>query len=209
MERVFTIGHSQHNIDKFINMLKTHDINYIIDVRSMPFSQYASDYNKDAIKASLFLHKINYAFMGEYFGARPKNNNLYSEKGYLDFNKMKNSKLFLTGVENVLRGVGQGNRIAFMCTEKDPMDCHRAILVANTFYERGLEVEHILANNTLQNHNVLNERLLDRYFPDRNQMSLFENENLSEKEYLAEAYKKQNERIGYQVTEEELKISIS
>lgn len=209
MKKIFTIGHSQHNVDYFIDMLKTYNINYLIDVRSMPFSQYASSYNKDILKTTLIPYNINYAFMGEYFGARPKNVNLYSEKGYLDFNKMKNSNTFLRGMENVLKGIEQGNRIAFMCTEKDPIECHRAILVANAFYERGIEVEHILANKTLQNHNELNNRLLDIYFPDRNQISIFDNENLSEKEYLIEAYKKQNEKIGYQANEDDLRINIS
>lgn len=209
MKKIYTIGHSQHNVDYFIDMLKTYNINYLIDVRSMPFSQYASSYNKDILKATLIPCNINYAFMGEYFGARPKNTNLYSEKGYLDFNKMKNSNTFLRGMENVLKGIEQGNRIAFMCTEKDPIECHRAILVGNAFYEQGIDVEHILANNTLQNHSVLNKRLVDIYFPDRNQLSLFDNENLSDKECLIEAYKKQNEKIGYQATEDEAKINIS
>jgi len=208
MKKIFTIGHSQHSDDYFLNMLRTHDINYIIDVRSIPFSQHAPNYNKAILNASLISNKIKYAFMGEYFGARPKSVDLYSEKGYLDFNKVKNSKPFLIGVENVLKGIEQGNRIALMCTEKDPIECHRAILVANAFYERGMDVEHILADKTLLNHNILNKRLVDMYFPDRNQISFFDNKNLSEKECLIEAYKKQNEKIGYQATENDLKINI-
>jgi uncharacterized protein (DUF488 family) len=209
MKKIYTVGHSQHNIDYFVNMLNTYHINYLIDVRSIPFSLHAPGYNKDILKALLVSHKINYAFMGEYFGARPKNANLYSEKGYLDFDKVKNSKIFLSGIENVLKGIDQGNRIALMCTEKDPIDCHRAILVGSAFYERGIDVDHILANNTLQNHSVLNKRLVNMYFPDRNQISLFHNENLSEKECLKEAYKIQNEKIGYRTVEDEQRISMS
>lgn len=208
MNKIFTIGHSQHRKDYFLDMLRTYDINYIIDVRSIPFSKHAPNYNKDILKASLISNKINYAFMGEYFGARPKSVDLYSEKGYLDFNKVKNSKPFLIGVKNVLKGIELGNRIALMCTEKDPIECHRAILVANAFYERGIDVEHILSNKTLQNHNILNKRLIDIYFPERNQISFFDNENLSEKECLIEAYKKQNEKIGYQAVEGYQRISI-
>lgn len=209
MKKIFTVGHSQHKVDYFIEMLETYNVNYLIDVRSMPFSQYATNYNKDILNDSLISHNINYVFMGEYFGARPNNYNLYSKKGYLDFDMMKRSKMFLTGVDNVLKGIEQGNRIALMCTEKDPIECHRTILVGNAFYERGIEVEHILANNTLQNHNELNSRLVEMYFPDRNQISLFDDQNLSEEECLIEAYKKQNEKIGYNATEDELRISIS
>lgn len=208
MRKIFTVGHSQHNIDYFISMLHTYEINYLIDVRSMPFSKYATEYNKEIVKVSLAESNIKYVFMGENFGARPKNKDLYSAKGYLDFSKMKKSNKFLEGIDSLIKGIDQGNRIALMCTEKEPIECHRAILVANAFFEKGIEVEHILADNTVQTHRELNKQLLDIHFPDRYQISLFENENLTEKEFLNKAYEIQNEKIGYQ-TEEQLGMNVS
>ena len=88
-----------------------------------------------------------------------------------------------------------------MCTEKDPIECHRAILVTNAFYKEGFTIEHILPDNTIQTQQEVNKRLLDMYYPMRNQLSLFESENLTDEQYIAEAYKKQNEKIGYYIEE--------
>lgn len=201
-ETILSIGHSQHNIDYFINMLKRHQVNYILDVRSTPYSQFASDYNRDSIRILLSNYNITYSFMGEYFGARPSEKSLYADKGYLDFEKYKKSEIFIKGYNNVLKGVAQGNRVAFMCTEKDPIDCHRAILVTRAFAEAGVPIEHIMADNSIQTQNDLDQRLLKIYYPDRKQLSIFDKDNLSDEEYLQQAYKKQNEKIGYSLDNE-------
>jgi len=140
--------------------------------------------------------------MGEYFGARPSEKSLYADKGYLDFEKYKKSEIFIKGYNNVLKGVAQGNRVAFMCTEKDPIDCHRAILVTRAFAEAGVPIEHIMADNSIQTQNDLDQRLLKIYYPDRKQLSIFDKDNLSDEEYLQQAYKKQNEKIGYSLDNE-------
>lgn len=93
-----------------------------------------------------------------------------------------------------------------MCTEKDPIECHRTILVTREFYKAGYLIEHIMPDNTIQTQDVINERLLDMYYPNRNQISLFSSENLSKEQYINEAYKKQNKRIGYHVEELNKKI---
>lgn len=131
---------------------------------------------------------------------------MYSPNGYLDFEKVANSSRFKKGFYNVVKGVKKGLRIAFMCTEKDPIECHRAILVTNTFYKAGYSIEHIMPDNTIQTQQDINERLLDMYYPNRNQLSLFVSENLSTEQYLLEAYKKQNEKIGYHP--EEIQIGV-
>ena len=185
---LLSIGHSQHQVDYFINLLKSHDVNYILDVRNTPYSQFAASYNRESIRPVLQSNGIEYAFMGNYFGARPTDSSLYSTNGYLDFEKVANSSRFKKGFDNVAKGVKQGYRIAFMCTEKDPIECHRAILVTNAFYKAGYSVEHIMPDNTIQTQQDINERLLDMYYPNRNQLSLFVSENLSAEQYLLEAY---------------------
>lgn len=120
MEKVIlSVGHSQHKTEYFIKMLKDHQVNYVLDVRSVPYSRFASDYNRENIKRLLLSRGIQYSFMGDFFGARPADKGLYSAEGYLDFEKVKRSSRFLEGFENVLKGMKQGNRIAFMCTEKE------------------------------------------------------------------------------------------
>lgn len=118
----------------------------------------------------------------------------------MDFEKVAQSERFNIGVKNVILGLEQNNNIALMCTEKDPIDCHRAILVARAFELRGIEVNHILSDGTLQNQRKLDERLLDMYFPEREQLSIFNyNDIPDDDEYITRAYRKRNEEIGYHI----------
>ena len=101
-------------------------------------------------------------------------------------------------MDNVVRGM-ETKRIALMCLEKKPIDCHRAILVANAFYCKGYSIKHILENGKIETHQELNEELLDLYYPDRNQISFFENR--TDEDYLEDAYKIRNKEIGYHLEE--------
>ena len=138
--------------------------------------------------------------MGMYFGARQTERELYNEKGYLDFEKVAESEHFNAGMNNVILGLKEGNRIAIMCLEKDPIDCHRAIMVARAFDKNGVSVGHILADGSMQTQKELDIRLADRYFPDRAQLSIFNyKDDVSDEKYIAEAYRKRNEEIGYRL----------
>ena len=201
MGKLFTIGHSQYTPEYFVKLLKRHGVNYLLDVRSTPYSRYAEQFNRESIYAFLEKNDVKYSYMGKYFGARPTELDLYSPEGYLDFEKVAQSERFNIGVENVIVGLGRGNRIALMCTEKDPIDCHRAIMVARAFDIRGIGVDHILPDGSIQTQKELDNRLLDMYFPDREQLSIFNyNNTVSKEEYLIQAYRKRNEEIGYRIS---------
>lgn len=198
MGLLYTIGHSQHDFEYFSRLLKKNNINYVLDVRSTPYSKYAETYNRECLNGLLMRKNIIYSYMGKYFGARPGNIELYNEEGYLDFEKVAQSDLFIKGMKNVILGLSQGNNIALMCTEKDPIDCHRAILVARAFTLNGIQVTHILSNGKLQTQKELDKRLLDMYFPDRSQLSIFNYNNiLDDEELIKLAYKERNREIGY------------
>jgi len=197
---LFTIGHSQYSTNYFISLLNKYRIDYLLDVRSIPYSKYAEQYNKENISRELNSVNIKYSFMGKYFGARPQNMELYNDEGYLDFERVRRSRDFNKGIENVILGLNQGHRIVLMCTEKEPLDCHRAILVARAFEIRMIYAKHILSNGKILTQHQLNEQLLQKYFPDRKQLSLFTYEKqISEEEYLVEAYKKRNSEIRYYI----------
>lgn len=207
MGLLYTIGHSQHDFRYFSELLKDNHINYVLDVRSNPYSKYAETYNREYLTARLLEENIKYSFMGKYFGARQENIELYNKDGYLDFEMMSHSALFIKGMKNVILGLNQGNNIALMCTEKDPIDCHRAIMVARAFYLNGIDVSHILPDGRLQVQEELDERLLDMYYPNRAQLSLFNfKDALDDKELLKLAYKKRNKEIGYHLQSEELAV---
>lgn len=142
--------------------------------------------------------------MGSYFGARPKRTDLYCDEGYLDFERVRKSSQFLKGFNNVVLGLKNGNNIVLMCTEKDPFDCHRAIMVARAFDLSGIEINHILADGKVQSQSILNERLLNKYYPDRNQMTFFDYiNNEKDIDYLSMAYRLRNKEIGYHLESKE------
>lgn len=203
---LFTIGHTNHSQEEFLQLLRANNITYLLDVRSTPFSQFTSQFNKDVIAAFLKKNSVNYSHMGKFFGARPMDKSLYTEQGYLDFEKARASENFQKGLENVTLGLDKGFNIALMCTEKDPFDCHRAIMVARGFELNGIDVSHILPDGKIITQAELNNRLLDKYYPDRNQMSLFlEISSLSEEEVLVLAYRRRNADIGYNIQNDEEK----
>lgn len=205
MGLLYTIGHSQHELEYFYNLLKKYNINNLLDVRSTPYSKYAEAYNKEQLRNSLSVKGIKYSFMGKFFGARPDNIELYNEEGYLDFEKVAKSDLFIKGMENVLLGLEKGNNIALMCTEKDPIDCHRAIMVSRAFSLNGIDIKHILPNGKIQTQQELDERLLDKYFPNRAQLSLFNynDEITSDEDNVKLAYRERNKEIGYHLKQRE------
>ena len=198
MGLLYTIGHSRYEFEYFANLLKKFEINYLLDVRSTPYSKYAETFNREQLENSLASEGITYFFMGKFFGARPDNTDLYSKEGYLDFEKTSRSDLFITGMENVKLGLKKTLDRVLMCTEKDPIDCHRAIMVARAFSLEGIDVQHILPDGKLQTQQELDRRLLDRYFPDRTQLSLFDyNDPVNDEEIIKSAYRKRNKEIGY------------
>ena len=201
---LFTIGHSTHTQEYFLGLLRQHNIDYVLDVRSSPFSKFASWFNKDVIEDYLKKNNIVYCPMGKFFGARPTDRTLYCAEGYLDFEKTRASELFKKGLDNVMLGLASGHNIALMCTEKDPFDCHRTIMVSRGFELNGVSVQHIHADGNLETQDEINIRLLDNLEKKENvdihQISLFEQPK-SDKEWLEDAYRLRNKEIGYNINE--------
>lgn len=195
---LYTIGHSTHSIGKFISLINIYNINCIVDIRSTPYSKAAPQFNMDKLASDLHNLNIYYLYMGKELGARHKDKNIYTREGYLDFEAVAKQEFFRQGIARVMKGVEKGFRIALMCSEKDPFDCHRSILVAKEFYERGYEIKHILENGDVISQADIEERLIDFYFPQRNQMSLFDGlDELSDRQLIRGAYKLRNKDIGY------------
>ena len=202
--KLYTIGHSLHSMDRFIELLNDYQINCVIDVRSTPFSKVAPQYNAAAINRTLNDNRKYYIFMGKEFGARRSEIELYDSNGLLDFEKVIKSSRFQLGIKRVNHGLQKGYTIAFMCTEKDPFDCHRSILVGRAFADEDVEVLNIHADGSLETQSELIERLLNLYFPNRNQASIFD---LLEGEkntaaLVHEAYILRNKDIAYKLEKE-------
>lgn len=196
MKQIYTIGYTSYLFDNFIETLIKYNITSLIDVRSTPFSQHYSDYNKGAIEIALKRSGILYRNYAHEFGARQENKAFYSEGGYLDFSKFMSSKQFLEGIDKVRKGVEKGYVFALMCAEKDPINCHRSIMIGKGFKAFGYNVNHIKSDGNVETQNELEKRLLDMYFKDRQQLSFFTTEN-DEDFLISECYRKRNQEIGF------------
>lgn len=187
---VFTIGHSNLEFAKFVALLKQHGVQAVADVRSSPYSQFNPQFNREPLQRALREQGISYVFLGEELGARRSEPECYVN-GRADYALIAGAPAFIRGVERVTQGAAK-MRVAMMCAEKDPLDCHRCILVSPRLRERGIEVRHILSDGTLESHGQAETRLAQLF--DLSERELFR----SSDEIVAEAYRLQGEKIAYQ-----------
>ena len=156
---VFTIGHSNHSLDAFLALLRDNGIDEVADVRSTPYSRYNPHFSRKALARALEEAGIAYVFQGEQLGGRPSDRSLYDADGRVRYDLVARTARFEDGIGRVLCDARK-HRIALVCAEKEPLDCHRTLLVARALVERGVAVEHILADGSLEKHDAAMDRLL-------------------------------------------------
>src|SRR5712691_7200087 len=146
-ETIYTIGHSTHSIEAFVELLRQHGITAVCDVRSRPYSRMNPQFNREELKDSLKSADIKYVFLGKELGARSEDKNCY-RNGQVQYDLLAQTKLFQDGIKRVEKGVKEF-RIALMCAEKEPLDCHRTILVSRKLFDDGLIINHILSDGQI------------------------------------------------------------
>ena len=186
---VLTVGHSNHSPKTFLGLLSQHGVTALVDVRSVPYSRLNPQFNREVLKHNLNAQGIKYVFLGHELGARTDDQSCY-ENGRVQYARLAQTDLFRSGIERVHRG-SKTYRIALMCAEKEPLDCHRTLLVARALDELGVSVQHILADGRLESHDETMERLLDVI--GLSSQDLFR----SKERLIAEALARQEERIAY------------
>jgi uncharacterized protein (DUF488 family) len=155
---ILTIGHSNHTWNRFAALLRGAGVTAIADVRSSPYSRHAPQFSRDSLVASLREEGIAYVFLGKQLGGRPASKALFCDS-VADYERMAATPEFAAGLDRVIEGASR-YRIALMCAERDPLGCHRCLLVGRRLRERGVEVGHILADGTVQPHEAIESRLL-------------------------------------------------
>lgn len=148
---IYTIGHSNHPIEHFLSLLQRHGIALLADVRSTPYSRFNPQFRRDELAAALRGNGVQYLFLGQELGARSKDRACYDDAGRVSYRKLAETELFRRGIERLL-AASPTHTTAIMCAEKDPLDCHRTILVARALGSRGESVSHILANGEIETH---------------------------------------------------------
>ena len=142
MAVLFTIGHSRHAAEHFIALLRAHEIDCLVDVRSRPHSRWVPHFDKIDLSRLLAARGVGYVFLGSRLGGRPEGREFYRQDGTVDYEQRTAASDFKAGIEHLVE-LARGRRSAILCAEEDPARCHRRLLVAPALRHRGLEVVHI------------------------------------------------------------------
>jgi uncharacterized protein (DUF488 family) len=178
-----TVGHSNHALGAFAGLLHKHGVSLVCDVRSQPYSRYNPQFNRETLRDDLAARGVDYAYFGDELGGR-------EAAGKTDYRRIAQSENFASGLAR-LRRVIAGRRAALMCAEKDPLACHRTILICRALREApDVEIRHILADGAILSHHDFERRLMQavRIIPD-----MF----TDEAQCISRAYDKQGEKIAY------------
>ena len=198
---IFTIGHSNYPVEKLIDMLKFYNINCVVDVRGTPYSKYNVQYNKETIKNTLINAGFVYIYMAKEFAAKRENKVSYNKEGYSDFEKVVQEEDFKNGVKRLENGCKKGFRIALLGAMQDPIRCHRSILLGRELEKLGFTVNHIMDDYSIKNQRYIEERILDKYYENRHQLTIdsLMGNSMSREDMINEAYKMANREIGYRI----------
>jgi uncharacterized protein (DUF488 family) len=186
---ILTVGHSNHAFEHFLQILRANQVTAVADIRSEPYSGYKPEFNRETLKSSLDESGIDYVFLGDQLGARPQDPACYKDKT-VQYKLMANTPSFQKGLKRVLAGSEQ-HRIALLCSEKDPLKCHRSVLISRELEALGADVSHILEDGTLESQDEAMGRLL-------RQSGLGEGDLFRTKEQLIEdACAQQEQEVAY------------
>jgi len=188
-EILYTIGHSTHPLDRFVELLNVHGIGAVCDVRSSPYSRYNPQFNRETVQAELKKHGMAYVYLGKELGPRSDDPGCY-ENGKVQYDRLAKTELFREGIKRVKEGM-KTYRIALMCAEKDPVMCHRTILVCRPLSGASIRIAHILENGALEPHESAMNRL-------RELLKLPESDMFrSSEQMIQEAYDLQGQKIAH------------
>ncbi len=187
---IYTIGYAVQSLDSFLQKLKHYNITAVADVRSQPYSRFKPEFDKERLYRFLRHAGIAYAFLGKECGARFSDSQCYIN-GKADYKRIAQHPLFKKGLSRIKTGM-QKYRIVLMCAEKDPITCHRTILICRNLRSRNITIKHILADGSLENNKDSEKRLLKLHHVVERDFFI------TEKELIEQAYDLQGQKIAYQ-----------
>jgi uncharacterized protein (DUF488 family) len=186
---LFTVGHSNISIERFIALLQQAGVTAIADVRSVPLSRRFPWFSKNNLAKNLPREAIDYTAMGEVFGGRPRDERLFRD-GVADYEAMAQEPRYQDALARLMTDA-ERSRICLMCAEREPLDCHRCLLVARSLAERGVTVGHILHDGAIEPHAAIERRLIA--FAGEG-CDLFAH---GQRERLAAAYRRRAHAVAY------------
>ena len=139
---LFTVGYGARTLEEFLAVLKTNAIEYLIDVRTAPYSKFKPEFSKDLLQYHVERAGIHYLFMGDALGGQPKDPACHTD-GKVDYDKVRAQPWFQKGIERLRKAFEQQHRVALMCSEGRPEQCHRSKLLGEALAAAGIPVGHI------------------------------------------------------------------
>lgn len=194
---LYTIGHSNHPVETFLGLLTQHGISVVADVRSQPYSRI-EHFNQGPLRDALLTQGIRYVFLGRELGARREERECYVD-GQAIYERVATLPAFHEGIERLLTGLSRYT-VALLCAEREPLDCHRTILVCRQLRKHGITIGHILGDGSVETHEDLERRLVREMGV---QPSLFE-PNASNDDLIELAYSKRGRDIAFKTDSEEV-----
>lgn len=186
---LYTIGHSNGTVEHLLRLLSRYGVTAVADVRSQPYSRFNPQFNREELARALKNAGLGYVFLGQELGARSSDPACYRE-GRAQYALIAKTAVFERGIERLL-AVAENSCVAILCAEKEPLVCHRTILIARYLHERGMDVRHILEDGCVEEHEALLLRLLALHGMQENNL-FYGNDEL-----IAQAYELQAEQIEY------------
>jgi len=173
----YTVGHSNHSLEAFLDLLKRHGIEVVVDVRSSPYCRYATHFNKEPLQEELRAGRFRYLFLGDVIGGRPDGGAFYDAEGRVLYDRLAESDRFKRGIERLRDGI-KTYRVALMCGEEDPAGCHRRLLIGRVLDGEGIGVLHIRGDGRLQSEEELADE--EEFRKTKGQKTLFDMEEPDE-----------------------------
>jgi len=156
---IYTIGYGARDVEALLAALKANRIQYLLDVRTSPYSSYKPAFSKNALRTFLEANGVRYLYVGDSLGGQPADQSCYTD-GKVDYEKVSQKQFYRDGIERLLKASRLGERVALMCSEGKPENCHRAKLIGKTLTSEGVEVLHIDEKDTLISQNDVLLRLM-------------------------------------------------
>ena len=148
---IYTIGHSNLELKHFIDLLHSNGIELLVDVRSSPYGKYVPHFNSSGLKRSLQKEGVDYKFLGDKIGCKPSSDEYYID-GKVIYPLIKTSEKYKKGIIELIK-ISKDYKTVIMCSEKDPMNCHRYHLITPSLTEKSLEVKHIIEAGIIKDNN--------------------------------------------------------
>jgi hypothetical protein len=199
--RLVSVGHSNHDWSAFVSLLRGAGVTSVADVRSSPYSGRYPYFNCRPLMRGLHGEGISYLFLGDRLGGRPGPPSLYDDDGRVNYERVRGAETFQRGLDQLLQAL-QENTMAFLCSEEDPLDCHRGLMIAPALCERGCPPHHLRGDGTLESNEHMERRLFQETGIGAGLLDGLFAATLSAEDrrsLLAEAYRHRARRKAYQL----------